>query len=269
MGPAPLVAQAACSLGLALDRRMNTVFDPASHSLGPALDRARSHPRPHVPGPGSEQTAFRTRPPSAHPRRTPSFAASQHGQLAMSIIKDYLIPVSGLQFQDQVASRWSPQPGVMLDPSVQFGETCIHDTRIPTRATCGPGCAQPGTRARSSDEPSLCPPPRAPWDPRSIAPLRTPFPTSPAQVPSGRHFNLARLPRYLLGAHPTVRGEPAWSPRKTESNHIPQHPTHPCVLVALHKPPRARIHTTGRSPGDPPPVARRAGVSALPSTVSQ
>ena len=58
----------------------------------------------------------------------------------MSIIRDYLIPVSGLHFQDQVANIWSPQPGVMLDPSVQFGEPCIHDTRIPTRATCGPGC---------------------------------------------------------------------------------------------------------------------------------
>ena len=52
----------------------------------------------------------------------------------MSIIKDDLIPVSGLQFADQVASRWSPQPGVVLDPAVQFGEPCIQDTRIPTRA---------------------------------------------------------------------------------------------------------------------------------------
>ena len=52
----------------------------------------------------------------------------------MSIIKDDLIPVSGLQFQDQVASKWSPQPGVVLDPSVQFGEPCIQDTRIPTSA---------------------------------------------------------------------------------------------------------------------------------------
>lgn len=52
----------------------------------------------------------------------------------MSIIKRYLIPVSGLQLADQVASQWSPQPGVMLDPSVQFGEPCIQDTRIPTRA---------------------------------------------------------------------------------------------------------------------------------------
>ena len=52
----------------------------------------------------------------------------------MSILKDYLIPVSGLQFQDQVASRWSPRPGVMLDPSVQFGEPRIRNTRIPRRA---------------------------------------------------------------------------------------------------------------------------------------
>ena len=61
-------------------------------------------------------------------------AASQHGQLAMSILKDYLIPLSGLQFQDQVASKWSPRSGVMLDPAVQFGEPCIPNTRIPTRA---------------------------------------------------------------------------------------------------------------------------------------
>ena len=52
----------------------------------------------------------------------------------MSIIKDYLIPVGGLQFADQVARSWSPQPGVVLDPAVQFGEPCIRDTRIPTRA---------------------------------------------------------------------------------------------------------------------------------------
>ena len=52
----------------------------------------------------------------------------------MSILKSYLIPVSGLQFQDQVASKWSQQPSVMLDPSVQFGEPCIQHTRLPTRA---------------------------------------------------------------------------------------------------------------------------------------
>lgn len=52
----------------------------------------------------------------------------------MSILKDHLIPASGLQFQDQVASKWSPRSGVMLDPSVQFGEPCIPNTRIPTRA---------------------------------------------------------------------------------------------------------------------------------------
>lgn len=61
-------------------------------------------------------------------------AASQHGQLAMSIVKDYLIPVSGLRFADQLAASWSPQPGVVLDPAVQFGEPCIQDTRIPTSA---------------------------------------------------------------------------------------------------------------------------------------
>ena len=52
----------------------------------------------------------------------------------MSIVKDYLIPVSGLRFTDHVAAGWSPQHGVVLDPAVQFGEPCIHHTRIPTSA---------------------------------------------------------------------------------------------------------------------------------------
>ena len=64
-------------------------------------------------------------------------AASQHGQMAMSLIKDYLIPVSGLRFQDSIASSWEPHPLIVLDPSIQFGEPCIKDTRIPTRAVWG------------------------------------------------------------------------------------------------------------------------------------
>ena len=114
--------------------RRAAIVAQAARSLGPARDRAYSHPLPHVSSPAPERTAFSTRPPSAQPRGSPPFAASRHGQLAMSILKAYLIPVSGLQFQDQVASKWSPQAGVMLDPSVQFGEPCIQHTRIPTRA---------------------------------------------------------------------------------------------------------------------------------------
>ncbi len=52
----------------------------------------------------------------------------------MSIVKDYLIPVSGLRFSGHVAANWSPQPGILPDPAVQFGEPSIHHTRIPTSA---------------------------------------------------------------------------------------------------------------------------------------
>ncbi len=56
----------------------------------------------------------------------------------MSIVKDYLIPVSGLRFSGHVAANWSPQPGVLPDPAVQFGEPCIQHTRIPTSAAWVP-----------------------------------------------------------------------------------------------------------------------------------
>ena len=77
---------------------------------------------------------LRTELSTGNAGRGASFLRQGHSQLAMSIVKDYLIPVSGLQFKDQVASKWSPQPGVMLDLCLQFGEPCIQDTRIPTRA---------------------------------------------------------------------------------------------------------------------------------------
>ena len=64
-------------------------------------------------------------------------AASRHGQLAMNMLREYLIPVSGLRFEDEVASSWEPRPFVVLDPAVQFGEPCIRDTRVPTRAVWG------------------------------------------------------------------------------------------------------------------------------------
>lgn len=60
--------------------------------------------------------------------------ASRAGQLAMSIIEEYLIPISGLQFADSVATRWRPADGIVIDPRVQFGEPCIEGTRIPVRA---------------------------------------------------------------------------------------------------------------------------------------
>ena len=64
-------------------------------------------------------------------------AASRYGQLAMEMLREYLIPVSGLRFEDKVARSWEPRPYVVLEPAVQFGEPCIRDTRIPTRAVWG------------------------------------------------------------------------------------------------------------------------------------
>ncbi len=61
-------------------------------------------------------------------------AASQHGQIAMSLIKEFLIPVHGLQFENKIAARWEPLKHVLLDPCIQFGEPCINGTRIPTRS---------------------------------------------------------------------------------------------------------------------------------------
>ena len=61
-------------------------------------------------------------------------SASKHGQLAMEMLIDHLIPVSGLRFEDRVARRWEPRELITLDPKVQFGAPCIVDTRIPTRS---------------------------------------------------------------------------------------------------------------------------------------
>ena len=64
-------------------------------------------------------------------------SASRHGQIAMDILTDHLIPVSGLEFEKQVARAWEPQDLIFLDPKVQFGAPCIQGTRIPTRSIWG------------------------------------------------------------------------------------------------------------------------------------
>lgn len=61
-------------------------------------------------------------------------SASSHGQLAMDIIVDYLIPVSGISFDEQIARKWEPRDLIVLDPKVQFGEPCIKGTRIPAQS---------------------------------------------------------------------------------------------------------------------------------------
>ncbi len=61
-------------------------------------------------------------------------AASRYGQVAMEIISEYLVPVSGLKFENHVATAWEARPLIVLDPKVQFGEPCIKGTRIPAQS---------------------------------------------------------------------------------------------------------------------------------------
>ncbi|MCI0880533.1 MAG: DUF433 domain-containing protein [Chloroflexi bacterium] len=62
-------------------------------------------------------------------------AASRYGQLAMEMLREELIPVHGLTFNSRrIASLWSPREGILLDPEIQFGQSCISGTGIPTNA---------------------------------------------------------------------------------------------------------------------------------------
>ena len=66
-------------------------------------------------------------------------SASRHGQMALDLICQYLIPVHGLTFDETsgLASSWEPFGGIVLEPRVQFGAPCIKGTRIPTRTVAG------------------------------------------------------------------------------------------------------------------------------------
>jgi uncharacterized protein (DUF433 family)/DNA-binding transcriptional MerR regulator len=69
--------------------------------------------------------------------QTRVIAASRRGQYAMDFLRQYLIPVRGLRYQDNVAVSWEPSPSILLDPLIQFGAPCIKGTRIPTRTLWG------------------------------------------------------------------------------------------------------------------------------------
>ena len=66
-------------------------------------------------------------------------SASRHGQYALDIMNEFLIPIHGLVFDDEahVATSWEPLGGVVLQPEIQFGAPCIKGTRIPTRTIWG------------------------------------------------------------------------------------------------------------------------------------
>lgn len=61
-------------------------------------------------------------------------AASEHGQVAMRLLEERLIPVHGLAFKGGVASSWTPASSILIQPEVQFGAPCIEGTRIPAAA---------------------------------------------------------------------------------------------------------------------------------------
>ena len=61
-------------------------------------------------------------------------AASRHGQVAFDLLRDYIIPVHGLEFDDETkhAKWWEPKREIRLNPKIQFGSPCIAGTRVPT-----------------------------------------------------------------------------------------------------------------------------------------
>jgi uncharacterized protein (DUF433 family) len=64
-------------------------------------------------------------------------AVTRFWQSAFQLMREFLIPIvndfHGLSFDTgQQAIAWSPSEGVILDPSLQFGEPCIVGTRVPT-----------------------------------------------------------------------------------------------------------------------------------------
>lgn len=64
-------------------------------------------------------------------------SASRYGQLAMDLLREYLVPVHGLTFRNRLAATWESADGVLLDPRVQFGAPCVKGTRVPTRSIWG------------------------------------------------------------------------------------------------------------------------------------
>ena len=65
-------------------------------------------------------------------------SASRRGQMAFELLRDWLIPVHGLAFDnDGTALDWEPHKGVLLSPDVQLGAPCVKGTSIPTSAVWG------------------------------------------------------------------------------------------------------------------------------------
>ena len=65
--------------------------------------------------------------------------ANRGGQFAFTaLVKEKLIPVHNMTFDEfGVASSWSPDDYIRIDPTIQFGRPCITGTRIPTSDIAG------------------------------------------------------------------------------------------------------------------------------------
>ena len=72
-------------------------------------------------------------------------SATKHGQYALEFIKVWLQHIRRPDIGDldltfvqsdsgDIASTWTPQPHIVLNPLIQFGAPCLQDTRIPTIA---------------------------------------------------------------------------------------------------------------------------------------
>ncbi len=66
-------------------------------------------------------------------------SGNARGQMAFDLLRKYLIPIHGLDFDAETgqAASWEPFHNVTLQPRVQFGAPCVKGTRIPTRALAG------------------------------------------------------------------------------------------------------------------------------------
>jgi len=107
---------------------------PKIHRAEAWLRQMTGHPRPFaVKRVWTETTEVFTDFPKG------LIAASRQGQLAFAaLLGDYIEPIGDLTFKPHngvhVAATWTAYPDILLDPAIQFGESCVKGTRIPTLA---------------------------------------------------------------------------------------------------------------------------------------
>ena len=142
------------------------------------------------------------------------------------------------------------------------------------------GCQRPFATEQlwtdQSDVLQLCPWLRAAWDPRSIAPSRTTFTASPVQIPNGRRFKPARLPRSPRES--PFRGKPARSVRHVHHQGLP-HSRQRAAASRIRSPANGRpspascwippcnsANPASRTPASPPAPSRASSAAATRQT---